>query len=62
MPQQILLMVQRLPFESLANKQNKSMVISRLREILGLESKEDLIDPINRLALDNLDVELKIYR
>lgn len=49
-------MSQRLPKDSLATKQTKNQVLTKMRELLDLEEGEDLIDPVKRIAMSNIEV------
>ena len=56
MPQEVLLMAQRLPEESLATSRTREEVLGRMRGLLELQEGEELVDPLNRISLATIEV------
>lgn len=56
MPDEILILGQRLPRESLANPQNKDLILQKMKKIMSLQDNQSLIDPINRIAMSTIQV------
>lgn len=56
MPQEVLLMTQRLPLESLATPQTKQIVLERMKALMELSDKDDLIDAQKRIAINTIEV------
>jgi hypothetical protein len=57
MPQEVLLLTQRLPIESLATPHTKQIVLERMRVLMGLSDADGLIDPEKRIAISNIEVQ-----
>ena len=49
-------MTQRLPLESLATPQTKQIVLERMKALMELSDKDDLIDAQKRIAINTIEV------